>query len=83
MAYRPPTNVQRRAGVYYFRFVIPAPFRPLFGKSEVHLSLGTAYLREARPKAIRLASIFHGMIEYMGDGMADKLTPEVENMMLP
>ena len=51
-----PGHLVRHRNVLYFRVRVPDELRPCLGQTEIRRSLGTASLKEARPKAIRLAS---------------------------
>jgi hypothetical protein len=46
----------RHRNVLYFRVRVPDELRPCLGQTEIRRSLGTVSLKEARSKAIRLAS---------------------------
>lgn len=50
-------HILRRGNVYYFRQVIPNDLRERVGRSEIRISLRTAYLREARTKAKAMAGV--------------------------
>lgn len=86
MSYHHPPHCHRRAGVYHFRFAIPAALRPLLGGlSEVRRSLGTPYLHEARDRATRLAATvrtFLGAITTMPTTTPAALTPEQRRSLL-
>ena len=46
-----------KSGVYYYRRVVPAPLRPVLGRTEFRISLGTKSLREAKLKYPEQAGI--------------------------
>lgn len=51
-----PGHLVQHRNVLYFRVRVPDELRPCLGQTEIRRSLGTASLKDARPKAIRLAS---------------------------
>lgn len=52
-----PGHLIQHRGVLYFRMRVPTQLRSCLGLTEIRKSLGTASLRDARPKAMRLASV--------------------------
>ncbi|MDP1593429.1 MAG: site-specific integrase [Gallionella sp.] len=54
-----------RHGIYYFRYTIPAPLRPYFGKKEVMYSLHTRDPAKARKLAYTLTSQTNALFEKM------------------
>jgi integrase len=65
--------VQHR-GILYFRFRVPAELRACLGWTEIRRSLGTASLREARPRALKLAAVVHDLFN-----LARRHTTMMEN----
>ncbi|NJB66840.1 hypothetical protein GGQ74_000480 [Desulfobaculum xiamenense] len=51
------SHLVNRRGVYHFRIVVPIDLRPVLGRNEVRRSLRTAFLQEARPRALRLTAV--------------------------
>lgn len=54
-----------RHGIYYFRYTVPAPLRPYFGKREVMYSLHTRDPAKARKLAYTLTSQTNALFEKM------------------
>lgn len=54
-----------RHGIFYFRYTVPAPLRPRFGKKEVLLSLHTRDPAKARKLAYTLTSQTNALFEKM------------------
>ena len=54
-----------RHGIFYFRYTVPAPLRPHFGKKEVLLSLHTRDPAKARKLAYTLTSQTNALFEKM------------------
>ena len=54
-----PGYLVRHRGTLHFRMRVPEPLRACLGCTEIRRSLGTASLKEARPRAMKLAVTVH------------------------
>lgn len=72
----------RRRGLLYFRMRVPEDLRACLGLSEIRKSLTTGDLKEAKPKAMRLAAVACDIFNHMnmkrrgGIGVMAKMTDE-------
>lgn len=62
MSIKTPRLIQDRCGVYYFRWIVPLPWRPAVGKTELRRSLGTKDARLARQSALLLSANLEGIM---------------------
>jgi integrase len=63
MSFFAPSYLTSHRNGLYFRLRIPSDLRPVMGMQEFKKSLKTRYLREARPKAIRLVTTSHAIFD--------------------
>ena len=57
------SHLYRKGNIFYFRQVLSASLRERFSRTEIRLSLKTAYVREARERAAHLYSLFTTIVE--------------------
>lgn len=62
MSIKTPRLIQDRCGVFYFRWIVPLPWRPAVGKTELRRSLGTKDARLARQAALLLSANLEGIM---------------------
>lgn len=60
---RVPSHLYKRQGLYYFRVVIADKLKPKFNRSELRLSLKTAYRRLALERAKRLYILYSELVK--------------------
>ncbi|WP_415717306.1 DUF6538 domain-containing protein [Maridesulfovibrio sp.] len=63
MSFSSPSYLTKHRNGLYFRIRIPSDLQPIVGFFELKKSLNTRYLKEARPKAIKLASTSHAIFD--------------------
>lgn len=63
MSFSAPSYLTKHRNGLYFRIRIPSDLQPVVGFYEFKKSLNTRYLKEARPKAIKLASTSHAIFD--------------------
>ncbi len=63
MSFSAPSYLTKHRNGLYFRIRIPSDLQPIVGFFEIKKSLNTRYLKEARPKAIKLASTSHAIFD--------------------
>lgn len=57
-----PAHLVKQGHVFYFRHAVPRDLRQRLGRTEFRLSLRTAYLSEARSKALQAAAVLQNLI---------------------
>lgn len=63
-----PSHLAKQGHVFYFRQAVPLDMRKRLGRTEFRLSLRTAYLTEARSKALRVAAVLQTIIHRLRTG---------------
>jgi len=63
-----PTHLVKQGHVFYFRQAVPMDVRPRLGRTEFRLSLRTAYLTEARSKALQVSAALQNLIRRLRTG---------------
>ena len=74
---RVPSHLYKRQGLYYFRVVIPDKLKQRFGRSELRISLRTAYRQIAKSLAQELYAHLNSL--FRDDSMIDY--PEIKRRM--
>lgn len=63
-----PSHLVKQGHVFYFRHAVPLDLRQRLGRTEFRLSLRTAYLTEARSKALQLGAVLQDLIHRLRSG---------------
>ena len=69
-----PAYLVRRSGTWYFRITVPTELQNRLGRLEYRRSLGTGYLSEARPLAMKLGVGLVHLFNKIRDGFGMELT---------
>ena len=59
------SHLYRKGNIFYFRQVLSGALRERFSRTEIRLSLKTAYLQEANNRAAHLHCLFSAAVEVM------------------
>ena len=82
-AIRSTTHLVMQGSTWYFRFMVPKDLQPRIGRTEIRRSLKTSYLKDAKPKAMRLASTMYLIIKDIRSGaqpMADLTDTQIQHL---
>lgn len=63
-----PSHLVKQGHVFYFRQAVPLDLRQRLGRTEFRLSLRTAYLHEARSKALQVSAVLQNFIHRLRTG---------------
>ncbi len=63
-----PSHLVKQGHVFYFRQAVPLDMRQRLGRTEFRLSLRTAYLTEARSKALQVTAVLQNLIHRLRTG---------------
>lgn len=63
-----PAHLVKQGHIFYFRHAVPLDLRQRLGRTEFRLSLRTAYLTEARSKALQVAAVLQDLIHRLRTG---------------
>jgi integrase len=73
-----PSYLIKHRSILYFRIMVPRSLVAILGRSEVRVSLRTAYLSEARPKAARFAILYADLFAWLkGEMQMTRSTDEL------